>query len=368
MGFAFISLTYPIKIIYKQVKSQGSIYPLNVLSNDNGKQGLELLSVFSLTGEVKIENGLILFDLREKAPQPFMTLGYIVKNLKGQYSYAQANIVFKGFNSTINEGSQLSQSDINLNNPMVSIGTIGEKRPNVPLLGNEHITAILPEPTNTKYETNDETSVHRLEPVVTMGQDVITGEGGRVDIPVHLSEILSYYPVVIPYEISGTSDQHDHDLIEGEVIIEQGLSGVIPVNIFEDYVLEPDETLMVHLNKSLNASLNQGINIGDKSTYTLTIVDRNVPPTVELIVSQNEELAVMVTALVHDPNKKDQHRFSWVLEKDQNQVTPYSPVEHVLQTQAYFTFVPHKMEAGWYKLSVIVTDDDIEPLSNTQAL
>ena len=201
-----------------------------------------------------------------------------------------------------------------------------------------------------------------------MGQYAITGEGGLINIPVHLSEVLSYYPVVIPFKIGGTSDQNDHDLIDGELLIEKGQNGVIPVNIFEDYVLEPDETLSVQLNKPLNAALNQGITVGDKSTYTLTITDRNLPPNVELTISQNEELAVKVTALVRDPNKKDEHTFSWVLENEQMQTIPTSDVIQMLERWAYFTFVSNEMEAGLYKLTVTVTDDNIEPLSNTQVL
>ena len=379
-------------IIEKQVKSENSIYQLNVLSNDNPKNGLELESAFSLFGEVKVENGILLLDLQEKTPQPFMTLGYVVKNRKGQYSHAQVNILFKGLGLNKNGRSGLSQSGVNLFNSLTYIGSTEGDSSNDPILGVENaalmnnysIQSVLPDPTDTRYETNSErdtsTSAHMLQPVVTMGQDAITGEGWLVNIPVYLSETVSDYPVVIPYQISGTSDQNDHDLIDGELLIEKGMKGVIPVNIIEDYETESDETLTIRLNKPLNAFLNVGV----KSTYTLTIVDRNLPPNVELTVAQNEKQEVIVTALVRDPNKNDKHSFSWSLvlgaETGDIQFIPVSqeiPASQAIQSlqknqqfeqSTQFSFVPNTMEAGLYKLSVTVTDDNIEPLFNTQAL
>lgn len=199
----------------------------------------------------------------------------------------------------------------------------------------------------------------RLAPALKQASvNDITGEGWLVNVPVKLSAEAPYYPVIIPYKIGGTSDQNDHNLIDGELLIEKGVVGVIPVNIYEDYVFESDETLTIHLHESLNTSLV----LGDKSSYTLTIVDRNLPPDVDLTVSQNKKQEVIVTAHVRDPNKKDKHNFSCVLENKLSQTT------QLFEQDNQFSFTPLKMDAGLYKLSVTVSEDNIESLSNTQSL
>ena len=370
-------------LIYEQVRSENTIYQLNVLSNDNGENGLNLVGAFSLTGEVEIENGILLFDLQGNEPQPYMTVGYVVKNKKGQYSYAQVTIVFSGLSSKISDVTVENQFGINEGDSLASTGEavvndlISEEE-TLAKMASKPDKPVLFHSTNSNYEINEEwepaEQKHNLKPVVTIRQDAITGEGWLINIPVDLSGTVSDYPVVIPYQVSGSSDQNDHDLIDGELLIEEGVEGIIPVHIFEDYVTEPDETLTITLNKPLNVS----IDVGEKSTYTLTIVDRNLPPNVSLTFAQNEGQKVIVTALVRDPNKNDEHYFSWSLvldaEKGFNQtVSPLSlpltlEATSMFEQKDHFAFLPNKMEVGLYKLSVTVTDDNIEPLSNTQVI
>ena len=379
-------------LIYKQVSSQNSIYQLNVLLNDNGKNRLELVAAFSLIGEVKIENGILLFDLQDNDPQPYMTVGYVVKNSKGQYSYAQVIIVFSGFSLKVSDFEGINRLEVNTNNKSNSIDNTNYEVVNnlvfedetLAQMANKPVDPFLSHSTNSKYETNKEwepaVQNDNLQPVVTIGQGAITGEGWIINIPVYLSETVSDYPVVIPYQISGTSDQNDHDLIDGELLIEGGVEGIIPVHIFEDYVTESDETLIITLGKPLNTSLE----VGEKSTYTLTIVDRNLPPNVALTVDQNEGQDIIVKALVNDPNKNDVHSFSWSLtlnsenryavidgteaEETRSTEKVFTQTSLMFEHKDYFSFVLNQMEAGLYKLSVTVTDDNIEPLSNNQVL
>ena len=368
--------------IYKNINPQSSIYELNVLLNDDASNGVELVGVFSLIGEAKTQSGRIILDLQANVPLPFMTLGYVVKNIKGQYSHAQVNVIFTNTNSNANSNTndiagtthETSQPGMNLLSSLIHKQILGQNHDilveNTDLLaentltpaGNNLAQQTGPHQTNTNSATSEEPDsspvTQILKPAITIKTNDITGEGWHVNVPVKLSAEAPYYPVIIPYKIGGTSDQNDHNLIDGELLIEKGVVGVIPVNIYEDYVFESDETLTIHLHESLNTSLV----LGDKSSYTLTIVDRNLPPDVDLTVSQNKKQEVIVTAHVRDPNKKDKHNFSWVLENKLSQTT------QLFERGNQFSFTPLKIDAGLYKLSVTVSEDNIESLSNTQSL
>ncbi|WP_239671009.1 Ig-like domain-containing protein, partial [Vibrio variabilis] len=145
-----------------------------------------------------------------------------------------------------------------------------------------------------------------VNPLISVEKDGKTVEGTEHQVLVYLNGEPSSYPVVIPYTVSGTMDALDHDLVSGEVVISSGLEGVIDFEIFNDDVVDSEETLVITLSDALN--------LGSKSQYVLTVYEVNVAPDVTLQVVQNNEPrtvispqqgTVIVTAVVNDVNPGD---------------------------------------------------------------
>jgi len=200
-----------------------------------------------------------------------------------------------------------------------------------------------------------------IYPLISIEKDIQSSEGTRRSISVYLNGQPPQYPITITYSVSGTADLNDHDLIDGEIIIEEGLEGVIDFTIFEDNIAEGNETIVINLDNNLN--------LGNNSTHTLTIVEENIAPLINTQVSQmneirflvvNNEDVVRIKANVTDANPNDNHSISWTTEHEG--IINNSLIENE------FTFNPQGLSPAIYQISVKAQDDANVPLETQKVV
>ncbi|ETR65448.1 MAG: hypothetical protein OMM_14232, partial [Candidatus Magnetoglobus multicellularis str. Araruama] len=93
------------------------------------------------------------------------------------------------------------------------------------------------------------------------------------EISVNLSlDIPVCQNISVPYTITGSADKNDDFTIPGTVdIMANNNSGTIPVDIIDDVLDEPDETILITLGNPTHASL------GEQENHTITITDNDTP-------------------------------------------------------------------------------------------
>ncbi len=140
-------------------------------------------------------------------------------------------------------------------------------------------------------------------------------EGDTLEIKLLLNGDAVTYPVIIPYSVAGTAtSQEDHDLSDGEVVIQSGEEGSINLTLFNDSAFEGPETIEITINTPQNAVQ------GEHSKLALTINEHNTPPKVLLSASQDGVTTTAVSrtggtiifqASVIDSNIQDNHAYAW---------------------------------------------------------
>lgn len=122
-------------------------------------------------------------------------------------------------------------------------------------------------------------------------------DAGTVELTVMLSRTLEVDSLV-NYSVSGTAESEgvDHDLIAGVITIPAGqLTASIVVNIIEDEIAEPDETVIATLNSPVNAVL------GETYAIVLTIQDNDpdtTPP--EITINGPRAVAIELESVYND--------------------------------------------------------------------
>ena len=91
----------------------------------------------------------------------------------------------------------------------------------------------------------------KVNPLISIDNDQDTAEGSETVIAVHLNGTAPDYPVRVTYNVSGTADASDHNLTDGEVVIEEGTIGFITLAVYEDAVADNNETIVVRLSSCL---------------------------------------------------------------------------------------------------------------------
>ena len=161
---------------------------------------------------------------------------------------------------------------------------------------------------------SSQVQIVRILPIVSLTPSTLAVEGSNHDVVVILSGAAPEYPVTVPLIVEGTATSDDFNLSSYLVTIEQGALGVVALTIVPDTEVEPEEQLVIRLGEPTNAVL------GVVSTRTLTIVEENISPELELVVIQDGRQGRLVTAdgglitvnaTYADPNPEDSLSFEW---------------------------------------------------------
>jgi len=118
-------------------------------------------------------------------------------------------------------------------------------------------------------------------PMVDFAIDQINEEGTTVTVSAYLNGFAPVYPVTIPFTVSGSaSNPDDHNLIDGGIVITSGATASINFNLTN--MGTEGETITLTMGALTNAIA------GDKTSHTITITERNLPPKVTLSMSQGD--------------------------------------------------------------------------------
>ena len=211
---------------------------------------------------------------------------------------------------------------------------------------------------DSKNNLGSATQTLQVLPTIRFSGSLQVGEGQEVIVPVSLSGEAPSYPVLLNYEVSGSATSEDHSLVTGEIQIEEGTLGSINFEILNDGVLEEDESILISL---ISASTN--VVFQDVLLYQVDIVDRNVAPTIELLVSQNSgEASVvyqdsgdfLVQGESFDANG-DAVLWDWSLSDSRLNLEALNTDASVTS----FTLDPSLLETGFYQLEVVVNDGQL---------
>jgi hypothetical protein len=193
-----------------------------------------------------------------------------------------------------------------------------------------------------------------VAPLVNFSVDQVVDEGTNANVGVELNGAAVTYPVQVDYSISGTAtNPNDHDAVDGTVVINSGSSGAIPINIVEDAIFEADETITLTIDSVLNAVS------GSQTTHTLTIAEKNLTPTANIVVTQQGKPVttvaadggpITVSAVVSDPNPGDSHSLDWSA-SDSGIIDPAD------FTDSSYSIDPLGLGEGLYRVVVNIVDD-----------
>tara|TARA_B110000908_G_scaffold158335_1_gene199346 strand:- start:383 stop:2335 length:1953 start_codon:yes stop_codon:yes gene_type:complete len=161
------------------------------------------------------------------------------------------------------------------------------------------------------------TQMIKVHPLANFCTNMLTTEGSKPEAHIWLSGHAAVYPVMIPFEVSGTATEGDDYAVtqSGTITIEEGTFGTINLNIVADGDAESEETVQIILGDLVNAAR------GVASAQTWSIVEGNLPPNAMLMMSQDGVIGntlvadggtVTVSVIITDANGGDQHTVDWM--------------------------------------------------------
>ncbi|PKI17504.1 thrombospondin type 3 repeat-containing protein [Colwellia sp. 12G3] len=208
--------------------------------------------------------------------------------------------------------------------------------------------------------------VLNIHPLVNLSSDQIVAEGGVARVEVVLSGNAPAYPVTIPLTITGSVDNADYNLADNKIVIAQGTTGFIDININSDFQLEGEEQLIV--------SFEQGVNAGVNAKQVFTISEANVAPSIKLAVWQKgiqvpsvaiHDGDVTIVLSIKDSNVQDTHQVDWQIPDYLNAVLSTDELQLVFPADG--VNLPEENK-GLINLSVTVTDSGNTTNSGSEEL
>jgi len=340
---------------------------IDVLSNDFDVDGdaLSILGAATDSGSVEVKNGVLAFT-PALGTQGDVQITYTITDASGATS--QANVIV-----TVTASEQTAQTfpvveapaDIEVDatgyltevviGNATAVDTNGNAIPVTLLNGQTRFTpglhTVYWQATDGEGNTTTVSQTIRVNPQVSLSDDVIVTEGGAASFDVLLSGNAPSYPVTVSYTVSGTSDANDHDLITGAITIESGTQATVKFNVIPDTITDDGETVVVTLDTNAN--------IGEKASHTTTIAEAPVAPilalsveqanTATLTVGQNDGLVDVLTAISHTNPAAD---FIYDWSKSAPELTNVSSDDGV------FTFDPALLAPGVYAVTVLIADSE----------
>ncbi len=271
-----------------------------VLDNDIDQDGdlLTLLSVDAQGFDIKIDNNEIVYVPKENDPSTLL-VQYFVSDGNGGETQAQLtfnNAWEKPRNlplmpaldpMTIRATALFTEADVpypvaqdGLGNPIpVSIdGSALFLKPGKNVV---HWEAIDP----ATQLSSKQSQVFYVEPLISFNKDKTVLEGTKALVTLHLNGASPTYPIRVPFTVSGNNNGiDDHDLADGEFVFESGVEAAIEFNLFDDGMIESDETIVITLDDP-----GESLNLGAKSDITLKISETLIKPTVSIVFKQGNK-------------------------------------------------------------------------------
>ncbi|WP_016710209.1 Ig-like domain-containing protein, partial [Pseudoalteromonas haloplanktis] len=351
--------------------TQSGQYTLDVLANDTDVDGdtLSIIGAKASVGTVSIVDNQLLFELAAST-QGSINIEYMIADPEKARSRAVATLSFNG--SIDGAPTITAPADVSINATglftRVKLGTatafdeqgnplaVGIVEPNMLFAPGAHQVYWQTTDSNGNWAmAEQQVFVH---PQVTIEKNKVVAEQQSYTTYVYLNGTAPSYPVIIPYSISGTASEDDHDLVAGEVVIEQGLVGEINFTIFADSDVEPDETLIITLAESVNL-------VADTSS-TITITEQNIAPTLLTTIEQNNQTRpfvlanndlVTIRAIASDHNPEDSISLSWQVEDER--------IINLADNSDSFVFSTAELTEGIYAITATATDNAQQSLSST---
>ena len=340
---------------------------IDVLSNDFDVDGdaLSILGAATDSGSVEVKNGVLVFT-PALGTQGDVQITYTITDVSGATS--QANVIV-----TVTASEQTAQTfpvveapaDIEVDatgyltevviGNATAVDTNGNAIPVTLLNGQTRFTpglhTVYWQATDGEGNTTTVSQTIRVNPQVSLSENMVVTEGGAASFDVLLSGDAPSYPVTVSYTVSGTSDANDHDLITGAITIESGTQVTVKFNVIPDTIADDGETVVVTLDTNAN--------IGEKASHTTTIAEAPVAPfvalsaeqanTATLTVGQNDGFVDVLAAISHT-NPAADFIYDW---------SNSSPeLTNVSSDDGVFTFDPALVAPGVYAVTVLVADSE----------
>ncbi len=353
--------------------NQDNIYNLDVLDNDLDidEDELSISAATASLGQVSIVDGQLQY-VAETGFVGDVQLSYIITDGHDEYSEATVSLTVNGTNNVsapelivpepvvVNANGLYTKVDLGIATAVDNAGKA------IPVSLVDGITLFQPGNNLAYWQTIDNATglstiasqKVSVNPLVSLAKNQVVVEGAALEIEVILNGQAPSYPLEISYTISGSSDENDHNLVDGSINIESGSSAIIQAFITADADIEGDETLIITLSDELN--------LGAQAQQTIIITEENVAPEVNLSASQNNIDSIkftpnggdiIISAQVTDANVNDSVSINWllpeeltVIEQDNNQV--------VIDAST--------LTSGVYQVSLTASDEGL--LSQTSTL
>ena len=162
--------------------------------------------------------------------------------------------------------------------------------------------------------TGSDTQIVQVLPLIELGVSQSIGEGVDAVVEVWPSGEAPAEGTTVNYTVSGTATAADSDAESGSVVINGAAPTPIVISIVQDNVTEADETIVITLGDIVG-----GVP-GTRTSHTITIVDRNVAPTIGLTATQAgsrgttlyaDNGMIALSAQVRDANPGDTPSVDW---------------------------------------------------------
>ncbi|CAH9067825.1 hypothetical protein PSECIP111951_03909 [Pseudoalteromonas holothuriae] len=348
-------------------------YSLPVLDNDLDPDGgvLRLLGARVSLGSVSVSDNTLIYQGVANAQGPF-AVTYVIEDTDKARAVANATITINNTAGGAGAPTIQAPSGVTVNATGLftkvdlgtAIATDSQGNP-LPVSLTRNVPIFAPGQHVAYWQTQDSQGLQatasqsvNVNPLVSLQKNSQVAEDKSHSVGVYLNGVAPSYPVTIPYTVSGSADSSDHDLQSGEVVISSGTQANINFNIFADTLTEGNETIVINLDSSLN--------LGAKSSSTVTIVEQNVAPVITTSVSQEGEERslvtasdsnVTITASVSDPNPNDQVTVTWQSD---------SALTNTSSDPLQFVFNPQGIATGIYKVAAKAEDSATPSLATNK--
>jgi len=197
-------------------------------------------------------------------------------------------------------------------------------------------------------------------PMAYLGPNQIAAEGSRVTISAHLNGVPDNYPVSIPISFAAPSlilrypaTASDYNIDgDSEIIIENGLSGEVTIQINEDDINDDGEKFFAYIGV--------GTGITFEFSMSITISEQAQPPLIDFSIRQDTIQSRIISTLsgnatitteIKNPNPKQQLSYDW--SATDNAIVPLNGSQ-----QSSLEFAPNSLTPGIYKARLTVTDNN----------